>query len=551
MRITPIFRLFATLAMNIVLAAVEPLTAISIAVGAVGFTYGFTYTTLFPVEEFNVCKLKDFHLNSPDPLLRSRFFSRLTQHFWDSPHAPICVDDIPEPAPPTFTKDLFQQTGLQSKIQFVFDRIPAFIKRGFDPDNRSTWDEFYSDTDRIVTPLIKKTNWYVAKVENKIEMPPTTASVSFQDFAKWSVDVVFDELLPRQLPTAQQFKSQFPVLCNLIDRIGERSLAIFDFAVGSRDFVLKVMPEMLSPSKSFFTKITMNAFFLFAAVVNAVVSCLAGLTDVIKFLPVIMRYKNYLVLRVVTSVIFANFATAFTNGLVSLLVHSQERVFNGNKQTAADDDADDPADAPESVDVKEDGDLYELLGVDSNASGLEISKAYKKLSLKWHPDRPTGDADMSAKLNKAHRILSVPVLRREYDNWGLFDAEQLEAKLNQPEKEPVAADDGESDITVVGNAERLALEWIPGTVAAAQQVGSIAALQEILETYHTQEILETYHTRVYEQLRRAYHESGLCSRLLLYTVPLLEDDEIEIIFEPGDYPPPFPLLDSHLNQYSS
>ena len=30
---------------------------------------------------------------------------------------------------------------------------------------------------------------------------------------------------------------------------------------------------------------------------------------------------------------------------------------------------------------------YEILGIDKNASEKEISKAFKKMSLKWHPDR--------------------------------------------------------------------------------------------------------------------------------------------------------------------
>jgi molecular chaperone DnaJ len=71
-------------------------------------------------------------------------------------------------------------------------------------------------------------------------------------------------------------------------------------------------------------------------------------------------------------------------------------------------------------------DFYDVLGVPRTATDAQISEAYRKLALKYHPDRNPGDDDAVAKFKEAaeaFEVLSHPEKRARYDRYGLAGLE--------------------------------------------------------------------------------------------------------------------------------
>ncbi len=67
-------------------------------------------------------------------------------------------------------------------------------------------------------------------------------------------------------------------------------------------------------------------------------------------------------------------------------------------------------------------DFYHVLGVNKNASGEDIKKAYRKMAMKYHPDRNPGNKEAEQifkKAAEAYGVLGDPEKRKIYDQYGI------------------------------------------------------------------------------------------------------------------------------------
>lgn len=143
---------------------------------------------------------------------------------------------------------------------------------------------------------------------------------------------------------------------------------------------------------------------------------------------------------------------------------------------------------------------YEILGVPESATSSEIISAYRKLSLKLHPDKPGGSNAKFQELSKAYKCLKEAESRRKYDDCGFdednIDTEEVDTFVDAFFGESARRIDGQSPDWSTGaitNYNRVDLAEVPLHMKDIVRVG----LQYIVSLEHEFEnVVLLQHSRI-------------------------------------------------------
>jgi curved DNA-binding protein len=154
-------------------------------------------------------------------------------------------------------------------------------------------------------------------------------------------------------------------------------------------------------------------------------------------------------------------------------------------------------------------DYYSILGVAKEATTDEIKTAYRKLALRYHPDKTKGDKAANEKfveINEANQVLSDPEKRKKYDQFGAdwkryeeagaqqggFDWSKYAGGAGGSQKQRMSAEDFES---MFGSGEDVDLfELLFGARGGRRRATRTAAFKgEDLNAETTVSLEEAYH----------------------------------------------------------
>ena len=80
----------------------------------------------------------------------------------------------------------------------------------------------------------------------------------------------------------------------------------------------------------------------------------------------------------------------------------------------------------EEEQYEKDTKLYDIMGLEKNASDDQIRKTYKRMAIKLHPDKQGGSQEKFKELQMAYGILKDKEKRETYDKYGLKGVKEMD-----------------------------------------------------------------------------------------------------------------------------